>query len=161
MSESLAREQVIEQFCEILEAYGFMFADPAEPAEVEAPEAELLCVFMAFHGDGDGTLEVLTTRLLCEELVANALGEDVEDHHLEELDSVKELANMLCGHLLTEHFGETPVFNLTIPEVRPATTEDWAAALSAPECAAALVDSEYPVLIRFRAGAGAAEPVQD
>lgn len=144
-------QTVSDVFCEVLEAFAFMFADPlpADAAEVGGDEA--LRVTMTFAGPSGGTMTLVAPEPLCRSLAANALGIDDEDAIPDEAkaDSLKELLNITCGNVLTKTFGTSPVFNLSIPEVAEADPEVWRRLMGDPNAAAFCVDGIHVVALCF------------
>jgi hypothetical protein len=61
------------------------------------------------------------------ELAANFLGLDSEDPALGGLarDSLQELINMACGHLITALAGTHHTYRVAIPKVRPLEPGEW------------------------------------
>jgi hypothetical protein len=57
--------------------------------------------------------------------------------------------NVTCGHVLTALAGDRPVFNLSIPEVRPMDGKAWDALASDKDTVRFSVDGR-PVHIRLQ-----------
>ena len=149
------RATIIAVFSDVMEQMAFMFAEAAE--EEEAPsmgDTGLVQAVMGFEGPFHGTLELVVPRAICEELAANVLGLEPDDEMVTHapFDALKELLNITCGNLLTALAGETPVFDLTIPEVKQLEGNAWNALRTRPGAVYCLVDS-YPVLLHLETSA--------
>ena len=114
MSENL-RETIIDSFTDVIEKMAFMFVEEAEDDEKEADGA--LKAEMQFSGAYGGSVIIAVSHETANELASNVLGVDPDDENIEELrnDALRELLNVTCGNLLTAHYGEEPVFDLSVP----------------------------------------------
>lgn len=70
-----------------------------------------------FTGDKNGFFLIGTTDHISKLITQNMLGIDSDDSVVEEkkYDAIKEVANILCGHILTYLFGENSNFNIFEP----------------------------------------------
>lgn len=143
-------EALVRVFPDVLERMAFMFADPADPAEVLGAGNEAVGATMRFTGIWNGTLMLAAPRSLCEELAANVLGLDPGNEGAAQKapDALKELLNVTCGNVLTRLAGDEPVFDLTVPTVRDIDSAEWDALAGAEGSVAFLADGS-PVLIRM------------
>lgn len=96
----------------------------SEAAVIAEPQttAAVIKTRLAFHGRPSGILTVSLSSEAARVLAAGFLGEDeemLEDSQPGEV--VCELANMLCGSLLSQ-LGSEETFDLTSPELMPAGT---------------------------------------
>jgi hypothetical protein len=130
MDEATGRT-VGEVFRQVLEKQCFLFADPDDGAGFR-DAGPCVAATMGFRGEIDGRLALVLPESLLPEIAANFLGMEPDDP--EALaggrDACKEILNITCGNALTALRGEEPVFDLTIPEVDPATpgeAADWSA----------------------------------
>ena len=139
-------------FFQILEDLAFMFAEEPEDEEIFGTGAPYVNVSMTYNGPSTGTLSLSVPEELCPEIAANVLGLDPDDEIItaKPHDALKELLNVICGNLLTEMAGEDPVFDLSIPEVRPLDTEGWNTMRVEPTTESFSVD-DYPVLLGLKA----------
>ena len=145
------KEKVEEVFCEILQETVFMFGDEVSgPSDLAGLQEGALAVEMKFTGEQAGSLLLAVDQAICPELAANMLALDPTDEMAKERgkDALKELLNITCGHLLTEVAGSEAVFDLTVPELRELTAEEWSDLVGAPGTALFEVD-EHPALLRF------------
>jgi hypothetical protein len=63
-------------------------------------------------------------------------------------DSLKELLNVTCGHILTSLAGDRPVFDLSIPQVSALNEQGLQSLAACPETVGFRVE-ESPVLVRL------------
>ncbi|MCC6797145.1 MAG: chemotaxis protein CheX [Candidatus Hydrogenedentes bacterium] len=112
-------------FPRMLEELTFLFADNSD-GKASLP-GDAVLVNIAFSGPFHGTLDMSIARSLGIEMASNLLGLDPEDTNAQRAgdDALRELMNVTCGHVLTGIAGSEPVFNLSIPTVRPIGAEEW------------------------------------
>lgn len=111
---------VTDVFTHVIEQTAFMFGEPAPRDTLAIIGAGFVQAAMSFRGPMQGTLLLAVPRSACLEITGNVLGMEVDDPFVAEraTDSLKEILNVTCGHILTELAGEAPVFDLSIPEVK-------------------------------------------
>ncbi|GAB4220317.1 MAG: hypothetical protein Kow001_01710 [Acidobacteriota bacterium] len=96
------------------EELAFMFTDPElNPRQLAAPFAAAGAI--DFRGPFRGRIVVRLFGDLLPTLTANMLGETQGDDPALQEDSLKEIANVICGNLLPLVAGDTAVFNLEPP----------------------------------------------
>ena len=115
---------------ETFEALAFLLPmpEPNEPFE-NCPAA---AVSVRFHGPFDGKVIVTLPEAALGELACNMLGLD-DDAVIPvdtQQDALKELANVVCGNLLPEIAGTTPVFNVDGPKLIDASAPESGEGLS-------------------------------
>lgn len=144
------KEVVSEVFCSVIEQIAFMFAEVAEPAELPAMDQPFVEAAMSFDGPLRGRLIMAVPRQACCQIAANILGIESDDEFVASraADSLKELLNVTCGHILTNLAGERPVFDLSIPQVSDLDESAVQSLLATPGTAGFLVE-ESPVLVRL------------
>jgi hypothetical protein len=142
------KDALTESFAQALETQAFLFVDPAEAEQCACPEKALV-ISMSFRGSQQGRLALGVSAAFARVLAANILGIEPEDAAAEAggIDSAKELLNITCGSLLTSLYGETPVFDLTVPECAAVDEAGWNALLDAPGTVRLLAE-EHPLLVR-------------
>jgi len=121
------KEKLAQVFCDVLMNYAFMFGDESPKDELPNNGAVFLHATVGFRGHRKGTLGILTSDGLCNELAANVLGLELEEGISENdaSDALKELINVVCGQFLTEIFGEEPIFDLLPPSVSQIDEITW------------------------------------
>ncbi len=136
-------------FCDVLENLAFMFGEIAEEDITRGP-GECLRAQMRFTGPITGSLCLAVPREMCPTIAANVLGLEPDDEAAisDAGDALKELLNVICGHVLTSLMGEEPVFDLTVPEVSPLDADEWRALAQLQDTAAFIVEA-YPVLLHL------------
>jgi len=145
------KELIEEVFCDVLERFAFMFAEPVPLDELSFSESGFMKVGMSFAGELTGRIGLVVPGTMCGELASNVLGLDFGDEISEEQakDSLRELLNVICGQFLTTYAGEEPVFDLSIPEVSKIE-EDECKLLSEEDNTICFLVDNYPVLLNVR-----------
>lgn len=139
-------QKILEQ---VLETMAFVFADPWDD-ETEASAGPWLAVDMSYHGHAEGEVTLLATEACARALRAEVLGVDAEEvTEAEARDTLRELLNVVCGHLLTELYGTTPVFNLDVPRIRAARDGEVLRLMGDGSTAKAMIEGE-PILLALR-----------
>ncbi|MCP4567115.1 MAG: chemotaxis protein CheX [FCB group bacterium] len=137
-----------ETVVSVLEQMAFIFCEPADLQEgIDLDEFEFIKVSLTFDGHKSGQVTIIAPNEFCRELVANMLGEDIdnEDDCGKQADAVKEILNIITGQYLTQVYGDKVVFNLSAPEAAEIQSEELYAFIGENECACCQSD-EYPVL---------------
>lgn len=144
------KEVVSEVFCSVIEQIAFMFAEITEPADLPAMDQPFAEASMSFDGPLRGRLIMAVPRQACRQLAANILGMESDDEYVASRadDSLKELLNVTCGHILTSLAGDRPVFDLSIPQVLDLDAGAVQAMQATCGTAGFLVE-ESPVLVRL------------
>ncbi len=143
-------EQLDEVFTSVLESMAFMFADLTEKEEMPEQTDEPLKVIIHFNGPTSGTLSLIAPEEMCVELAENLLGAQSPDEidQIQRFDVLAELVNVTCGQLLTAILGEEPVYDLTPPEVKKVSQDEWVKMLRYENTVTFMVE-DCPVLLRF------------
>jgi chemotaxis protein CheY-P-specific phosphatase CheC len=143
-------EMVREVFTRVLEKQVFLFAEDLAVDEIPA-EGEWVEAHMGFHGPFGGSLTLALPKEAQLDLAANFLGKDADDPEVAKCaeDSLKEILNVLCGHMLTALAGEDPIFDLSIPKVRPLSQAEREAMADQPGFLAFDVEGK-PAMLRFQ-----------
>lgn len=150
-----ASEMVREVFAQVLEKQVFMFVEELAPEAFPPDESEWVEARMAFTGPFNGRLSLALPKGAEMEMAANFLGKDVDDPEVAGCaeDALKEILNVVCGHLLTTLAGEEPVFDLSIPKVFPLSQQECEAIAANPEVHGFDMEGR-PVLLRFECSEG-------
>jgi CheY-specific phosphatase CheX len=102
---------------ESLEGSAFLFADEELENPIRGSDAlEYLGWRISYSGSVSGVVQFFAPPDFAKLATANMLGIQVENLDIGMIDdAMGELLNMGCGHFLTRHYGEKPVFNLDAP----------------------------------------------
>ena len=142
-------ETIAQVTSEVLEQLAFIFADPAELEEMPQVLSEAYAVSIDFRGDAAGTLAIVSGHSVCTELAANITGEDAEGISSETSRlALSELANVLCGHALTEILGNKAVVDLDPPRLIDDTDRIWQNLRSSTSSVALLAD-DCPLILQL------------
>ena len=123
------RNQVLESvsatFLEVVEQLTFMFGEPAPKAGVLDCDGEYVLAQLTFTGDVKGTLSLAVPSDCVPEIAANILGLEPEEMEASSMapDSLGEMLNVICGHVIMAIAGKGADFRLGAPSVEPATPE--------------------------------------
>ena len=144
---------IAEVFCEVMEKLAFMFGEPVGKQEATSSEAEYVQTKMTYSGQSTGMLALTVPASMCPQIAANVLGMDSHDDEAmaSSVDALKEVLNVTCGHVLTALAGETPVFDLSVPQTSALDASQWTDLLERPDTLALSVD-DNPVLLQFEQG---------
>jgi CheY-specific phosphatase CheX len=136
---------------DVMEQMAFMFVSEAEPDAKPDEDASFVRVAMIFHGPLEGELTLIASERMCLELAANILGLEEDDPMVIDgaIDALKEILNVICGHLLTGIAGEGPAFDMAPPAAKRLSPEEWEALdLSEKTCFFSVED--HPMLMQLR-----------
>ena len=124
---------------------------PTGVDELPPAEGALSQAMMHFTGSCSGSLCLAAPVTLGPVLAANVLGMDADDPEAVERsdDAIKELLNVVRGHILSELEGDQAMFDLGAPNVTTLSKSDWQTLLQDP-CAIGFVVEDLPLLLRFR-----------
>lgn len=121
---------LLRSLLDIFERFGFMFGEMPDESPVPPPsDVPYLNASITFIGElGAGSIVLAAPVSLCDELAANVLGLDVSDVvPAMRDDAIKEILNVTCGEFLESSYGKSPVFDLTVPQMKQTTSEELAA----------------------------------
>lgn len=156
---NVSSEIVNGVFARVLEKQAFLFADEMSLTDLPPGDDDWVEARIDFHGPFGGCLSLAMPREAELEIAANFLGKDVDDPVVAQCaeDSLKEILNVVCGHLLTALAGVDPVFDLTIPNVLPISAEDLARLVAHPESLGFDVEGN-PAVLRFMVSDAGSSP---
>ena len=138
-----------EVFADVLMAQTFLFAEECAKEEVEeVSAAAYLRGAISFEGPTTGVLEMAVPVGVAVEAGANMMGLDEAEARDCAEDAFGELANVVCGQLLTTLYGVDQVFSLSLPTVSPAQQEDLDSLFGDPDCIAFTIE-DAAVLVRL------------
>jgi hypothetical protein len=137
-----------EAFIEVLQRQTFLFAEPTPVDSLPIPELGWIQAAINFTGPFSGAFELALAPELQREATANILGIHSDDSITQAScnDALKELLNVVSGHLLTTLAGETAVFDLGIPTVSPDLFESTRNPLTAQNAMGFEIDGHSAVL---------------
>lgn len=143
-------DMVRDVFSKVLEKQVFLFAEEM-PIEKMTGSGDWVQARMSFHGPFGGSLSLAIPKEAELEIAANFLGKDADDPDVAKCaeDSLKEILNVVCGHMLTALAGEEPIFDLSIPKVHPVSKADWGAIAALPGSLGFDVEG-HSALLRFQ-----------
>jgi CheY-specific phosphatase CheX len=151
--EKSYKENLNSVVCDILERTAFLFPEPVDRAdEVDFGDFQMVMATLSYSGNGEGDISFIVPVDLCLELAMNLLGEDIDEDDPAEKpqDAVKEILNIIAGQLLTRIFGETAVFNLTLPQAKNLDQETFKSIIEKEDYALAMSD-DYPIFTIMKA----------
>lgn len=120
------RKAIEEVTTMILEDWGMMMVDPASSStqDVFCENENFLVSMVQFKGIVKGQYNILCQKEFASILAKNVLGLDEEPAEQDQQDALREMANVLCGNMLTECYGTEAIFDLTPPQITTLNSED-------------------------------------
>jgi CheY-specific phosphatase CheX len=97
----------------IFEELGFLM--PCSNSGEYTSEEDLKTAMVSFTGAFSGCLFVSVSSALLPLLYSNMIGEEGDNTHLLEQDTLCEIANIICGNVLPAIYGFKLVFHLDAP----------------------------------------------
>ena len=140
--ENDRKELLVRVLEVVLEQLAFMFGEAATKEEMITEGEKYLHATMSYKGSQTGSLGVAIPAEMSVVLAANILGIDEGEEVASEksIDALKELLNIFCGQMLTTVYGEEPVFDLSVPEVKEIDKDSWEELLDCPDAIAMMVE---------------------
>ncbi|MCI5066673.1 chemotaxis protein CheX [bacterium] len=134
---------------QIFEDWGLMFVEHLEnPSEEFPSDAPVYQSVIKFSGEHSGHYHIFCREDFMEALAQNVLGELDGCTPEEQRDALQEMANVVCGNLLTKLFGEDHVYELRPPEVTETNIVSLNTALEATHCA--FMADDCPVVVSLQ-----------
>jgi len=146
-----ARQTAVEStFLEVVEKLTFMFGEQAAREEIDPEGEPWVEARMHFTGGQSGSLAVIVPRSLQPEIAANILGLDADGLNTQAVldDALREMLNVVCGHVLMAICGEAADFQLEAPTNVELAAEQLSTFLADDNTSAYLLDDE-PVLLHL------------
>lgn len=146
------REQVIASvsstFLAVVEQLTFMFGEPAHKAAILEADGEYVLAQLSFTGDVQGVLSLAVPSECVPEIAANILGLEPEEMEAASMapDSLGEMLNVICGHIIMAIAGKAADFRLGSPAVGPATPDFLAARVDDPDWLGFLLEENIVLL---------------
>ena len=140
--ENDRKELLVRVLEVVLEQLAFMFGEAVTKEEMITEGEKYLHATMSYKGLQSGSLGVAIPAEMSVVLAANILGIDEGEEVASEksIDALKELLNIFCGQMLTTVYGEEPVFDLSVPEVKEIDKGGWEELLDLPDAIAMMVE---------------------
>jgi hypothetical protein len=152
-------EPILREVAEdTLQSLAFLF--PLEPEAEVDQTGETAIAKVNYTGPCSGCLLVTVPRSMLPPLTANMLGlpEAQAPAGEEEVDALKELANVICGNLLPAVAGREAVFRISAPEVLEASGPDLDPAHGEPAGTAFVPLEEGWARLQLYMGPASSEP---
>ncbi len=142
------QEIIAEVVTSTFEELAFMFGEQIDVDELGPLTGQAEAVQMKFSGHFPGIMTIALPDELTKTIAANMLGMDEDDDEAQEEahDSLKEMLNVVCGHILTEVAGTEVVFDLSVPHVTRLKSEQWEILKKAPQTVLFELEDE-PMLV--------------
>jgi CheY-specific phosphatase CheX len=143
------QNQLLSQaFIDVLQRQAFLFADPISLDLLQVPDSGWVRAMVSFNGPFSGAVELDLASELQAEAAANILGVEMDGTLSQESgdDALKELLNVVCGHLLTTLAGDRATFDLGIPQLLSQSPDPSDAPLTAPNGLGFEIDGHAAVL---------------
>jgi CheY-specific phosphatase CheX len=154
MSED-RRQALATTFINVVEKLTFMFGEPVAMHEVEQRAEPWVEARMAFQGEVNGSLAVIVPESLQPEIAANILGLDPADLAPPEMlaDALREMLNVVCGHVIMALAGSAADFRLQTPSHQVLPAERLVELWDHPDTTGFLLDDE-PMLLHLELNRG-------
>lgn len=141
---------LISTCCDVFESLSFMFGEAIDLDEVESDSETFIHVSISYKGDRAGAINLIVSAETASSLAYNILGIDEGEEELtieSAMDALKELLNTICGQFMTSMFGDEPVFDLTVPETKIISLDEWLETVTSGDFLAVNIEDQ-PILIR-------------
>jgi hypothetical protein len=138
-------------FLEVVEKLTFMFGEETGLDEIERDGEPWVEARMHFTGDLCGSLSVIVPQSLQPEIAANILGLDADGIDTQAVldDALREMLNVVCGHVIMAINGSDTNFDLQAPSNEVLSEEELEAIWVDPGTSGFLLDDE-PVLLNLK-----------
>jgi two-component system, chemotaxis family, chemotaxis protein CheY len=148
VQEKEEEDPLSRAFHEVVDKYAFMFAEPAPKEGLPLVHSSFTRATMYFSGRVRGELSVIAPDEMCTELAANILGLDPGDDLSSSRgeDSLKELLNVLCGHIRAAYSTDSDEIEVSLPETHRFGADEWKRLIGSPDTVGFMVD-DFPVLL--------------
>ena len=145
-----ANDILIKVCCDVFESLSFMFGEAIDLDEVDSESESFINVSISYKGNRAGAVFLIVSDETAKILTYNILGVDEDEEDLPSesyMDALKELLNTICGQFITSMFGDEPVFDLTVPETKIISLDEWQKSVDSGNFLPLNVDDE-PILIK-------------
>ncbi len=133
---------------DILEKMAFMFSEDAEKDDIIFPIGDVAVkVTIAFSGEINCQMDMMTCREFCLLLAKNALGIETDELNSQsECDALKEFANMVCGEFIELAEMSNKQLQMGLPHTQEVSKEEWETVLNNDKTLLFKVEDEFPLL---------------
>jgi len=117
---------LINAFSDVLEQFAFLFADEDLDDLMPVTDSVFYRTHISFDGPHKGSITLIAPESICIQIAASMLGveeDEIEPDKAE--DAFSELLNVTCGKFLEDLSGPEVIFNLSVPDFKSITEEDW------------------------------------
>jgi len=144
------RGMIIKVCSDVFEQLAFLFAEEIDMDEADANTNEFYQAFMTFKGEKKGSVDMIVPIELTQSLAYNILGIEPADGLPPGTaeDALKEMLNTICGRILTCLYGDTAVFDLSVPHTKALNLDEYRGFIEKSEHIALDVECN-PVLFRM------------
>ena len=123
------KEQLMQISLRTFEEFAFLMPIPEEDAP-PADDVEKIITCVAYTGYSKGILYISVTNQMLPILAQNILAEESTPTEQQQLDALKEIANVICGNILPFLAGSEKIYRLQAPEIvdkikESYKTNDW------------------------------------
>ena len=135
---------------DVFESLSFMFGEAIDLDEVDSEAESFINVSISYKGNREGAVFLIVSDETTKILTYNILGIDEDEEALpfeSPMDALKELINTICGQFITSRFGDEPVFDLTVPETKIVSHDEWQKYVEHGDFLAVNIEDE-PILIK-------------
>lgn len=146
------REQVLatvsSTFLEVVEQLTFMFGEPTRKSALRDADGDYVLAQISFTGDVAGTLSLAVPGSCVPGIAANILGLEPEEMEADAMamDSLGEMLNVICGHVIMAIAGKRADFRLGSPRVVAATPGFLAARVDDPDWLGFMIEENTVLL---------------
>ena len=126
-SLNLVNEILRQVVLEVCSQLAFLMGDAVEPDAATVAGDDFLQGSIMFAGPKRGRLTALMPMETAQLLAYSILGIDETDPLEPDApeDAVREVLNTICGRMMTELYGDSEVFDLSVPETHATDSGAW------------------------------------
>ncbi|HPG37942.1 MAG TPA: chemotaxis protein CheX [bacterium] len=118
------KEQLMQISLRTFEEFAFLMPIPAEDAP-PADDLETTITCVSYSGHSKGILYISVTNPMLPVLAQNILAEENTPTEQQQLDALREIANVICGNVLPSLAGGDKIYRLKAPEIVDKIDESY------------------------------------
>jgi len=143
-------EVLVQDVSSVMKSLARFFSEPADRIGFPAPNEGIWLATVPFSGPLNGELRVAMDKALGGEIVDAIFVGQAEPYQKADMaeDAVKEMANILCGHVLSSLAGLKPASTPSPPQLETVDQTHWQDLLSDPQTVPFWVD-ELAMLVQL------------